>query len=204
MSSGTLFIVSAASGGGKTSLLKALMDQDPKVRLSISYSTRPMRPSEQDGVHYHFIDHDRFENMRANALFLEHAEVFGNFYGTSRVWIEQQLAQSVDVILEIDWQGAQQVRQQMPLAVSLFILPPSRAILQQRLEGRGQDQSDVIQQRMQAAVGEMVHYDEYDYLVINDDFNVALADIQAIIRAQRLKIHLQMERHVQIIQQLLS
>lgn len=204
MSSGTLFIVSAASGGGKTSLLKALMDQDSKVRLSISYSTRPIRPGEQDGIHYHFIDQSTFVTMRDEGLFLEHAEVFGNFYGTSHAWIKQQLAQSVDVILEIDWQGAQQVRQKMPEAVSLFILPPSRAILQQRLEGRGQDQADVIQQRMQAAVGEMVHYDEYDYLVINDDFDVALADIQAIIRAQRLKIRPQMERHVQMIQQLLS
>jgi guanylate kinase len=184
---GTLYIVSAPSGAGKTSLVKALVGQDPEILVSVSHTTRRSRPGEEDGVHYHFVDTAAFEGMLARGAFLEHAQVFGNYYGTSREWVEARLAEGRDVLLEIDWQGARQVREALPAAVSVFILPPSRAALEERLRGRGQDDETVIARRMEEAVGELSHYGEYDYLVVNDDFQVALEDLRAIFRARRLR-----------------
>jgi guanylate kinase len=183
---GTLFIVSAPSGAGKTSLVKALVDSCDRLGVSVSHTTRPMRPGETDGVNYHFVTDQAFSNMLAQQAFLEHARVFGNHYGTSRAWVEQQLARGEDVILEIDWQGARQVRLQVPDAVSIFILPPSREALEQRLNNRAQDDPSVIRQRMAEAVEEMSHFDESDYLIINNDFEVALAEFRTVVLAQRL------------------
>ena len=183
---GTLFIISAPSGAGKTSLVKALCEKDASLLTSVSFTTRPMRPGEQDGVHYNFVDKDTFEAMLGRAEFLESANVFGNYYGTSQVWVEKQLKAGVDVILEIDWQGALQVRKLIPDSVSIFILPPSRQALEERLNGRGQDDAEVIAKRMAQAKDEMSHYNEFEYLVINDDFNLALSELRAIVTAQRL------------------
>ena len=164
---GTLYIVSAPSGAGKTSLVKALTDADSNVLVSVSHTTRDMRPGEEDGVNYNFVSVDDFKALIAQDAFLEHAEVFGNFYGTSRLWLEEQLSQGIDIILEIDWQGARQVRDLMPEAVGIFILPPSRAALQQRLDNRGQDSAEIIAGRMAEAVSEMSHFDEYDYVIVD-------------------------------------
>ncbi|OEC47545.1 guanylate kinase [Pseudomonas sp. 1D4] len=183
---GTLYIVSAPSGAGKTSLVKALVDTDPRIRVSVSHTTRGMRPGEVDGVNYHFVSREAFVHMLEHGDFIEHAEVFGNLYGTSQRWLLQTLAEGHDLILEIDWQGAQQVRHLMPQAKSIFILPPSQEALRQRLDNRGQDSAEIIERRMREAVSEMSHYVEYDYLVINDDFAVALEDLRAIFRSQRL------------------
>jgi guanylate kinase len=163
-----------------------------------------MRPGEQDGVNYHFISHEVFQQMLGETAFLEHAQVFDNFYGTSQKWVESELARGEDVILEIDWQGAQQVRRLMPETIAIFILPPSREALNQRLTGRGQDDDSVIQRRMDAAVAEMSHYVEGDYVVINDDFNTALADLEAIIRGRRLQLDKQQDRHATLLSALLS
>ncbi|OEC61554.1 guanylate kinase [Pseudomonas sp. ENNP23] len=183
---GTLYIVSAPSGAGKTSLVKALVDTDPRIRVSVSHTTRSIRPGEVDGVNYHFVSREAFVHMLEHGDFIEHAEVFGNLYGTSQRWLLQTLAEGHDLILEIDWQGAQQVRHLMPQAKSIFILPPSQEALRQRLDNRGQDSAEIIERRMREAVSEMSHYVEYDYLVINDDFAVALEDLRAIFRSQRL------------------
>jgi len=180
-----LVIISAPSGAGKTSLVNALLDKDPGVSVSISHTTRAMRPGEADGVNYHFVDAPTFKDMVERNDFLEHAEVFDHHYGTSASTVVQQLAAGQDVILEIDWQGARQVREQMPGCVGIFILPPSRAALRERLTGRGQDSEEIIDRRMQDAVSEISHYDEYDYLVVNDDFDTALADLAGIIAACR-------------------
>ncbi|HHQ41865.1 MAG TPA: guanylate kinase [Chromatiales bacterium] len=201
---GTLFIVSAPSGAGKTSLVKALVERDPRVVLSVSHTTRPPRPGERDGVDYHFVDGATFERMAAEGAFLEHAEVFGNRYGTARATVERELAADRDVILEIDWQGARQVRAAMPEAVSVFILPPSREALEERLRGRGQDDETVIARRMARAVDEMSHYDEYDYLVVNDVFETALEDLLAIVRATRLRRPAQAVRHAELLRRLLG
>lgn len=201
---GTLYIVSAPSGAGKTSLVKALLEQDTQVRVSVSHTTRSMRPGEQNGVDYNFITMDQFDALIAEKLFLEHADVFTNKYGTSRVWVEGELSRGVDVILEIDWQGAQQVRALMPEAVSIFILPPSQQELRKRLTGRGQDGAEVIDLRMSQAVNEMVHYKEFDYVVINDEFSTALAQLQAVLTSQRLKLATQQARHVDLLNDLLS
>jgi guanylate kinase len=163
-----------------------------------------MRPGEEDGVNYHFISHEVFQQMLGETAFLEHAQVFDNFYGTSQKWVESELARGEDVILEIDWQGAQQVRRLMPETIAIFILPPSREALNQRLTGRGQDDDSVIQRRMDAAVAEMSHYVEGDYVVINDDFNTALADLEAIIRGRRLQLDKQQDRHATLLSALLS
>lgn len=203
-SSGTLYIVSAPSGAGKTSLVKALIDTMPQVRVSVSHTTRPIRPGEVNGVNYHFVDHDRFRAMLGENAFLEHAEVFGNFYGTSQQWVEQTLAEGYDLILEIDWQGAQQVRRLLPDARSIFILPPTQQALRQRLTNRGQDSDDVIERRMREAVSEMSHYVEYDYLVINDDFAHALEDLKAVFRANQLRQLRQQQRHVTLLEALLG
>ncbi len=203
-STGTLYIVSAPSGAGKTSLVKALLDAQPLVRVSVSHTTRPMRPGEVDGVNYHFVSRDAFLERLEQGEFLEHAEVFGNLYGTSQRWVEQTLEDGYDLILEIDWQGAQQVRRLMPQAQSIFILPPSQEALRQRLTNRGQDSDEVIDVRMREAVSEMTHYVEYDYLVINDDFSHALVDLQAIFRANRLRQAAQQQRFAGLFKQLLA
>ena len=188
--SGMLYIVAAPSGGGKTSLVSALLEADSGVKLSISYTTRPPRPGEVDGVNYHFVDEARFHQMVGEGAFLEHAEVFGCYYGTAQASVESQLSDEVDVILEIDWQGAQQVRKLMECR-SLFIVPPSREELERRLRGRGQDSDEVIARRTAEAVEEMSHYGEFDYLVVNDDFELALSDIKAVFRTRRLETAVQ-------------
>ncbi|MBD1566080.1 guanylate kinase [Vibrio sp. SA48] len=189
MGKGTLYIVSAPSGAGKSSLISAMLETNPAyaMKVSVSHTTRSMRPGEQDGVHYHFVQKEQFKTLIAQGEFLEHAEVFGNYYGTSRIWIENNLDKGIDVFLDIDWQGARQIREQMPLAKSVFILPPSNGELERRLNTRGQDSEAVIAKRMAEAKSEISHYDEYDYLIINDDFDTALIDFKAIIRAERLK-----------------
>lgn len=184
---GNLFIVSAPSGAGKTSLLAKLLEEMPDLCLSISHTTRPMRDGEQDGVNYHFSDRDTFVNMVEQGGFLEHAEVFGNLYGTSAQWVEEQQQQGKDVILEIDWQGAQQVRRLKPEAIGVFILPPAIETLRERLSNRGQDDNTVIEQRLAGAQEEISHYGEYDYLILNQDFDQALADLAAVFHASRLQ-----------------
>ncbi|EKT4524015.1 guanylate kinase [Pseudomonas putida] len=203
-SSGTLYIVSAPSGAGKTSLVTALTKDDPKIRVSVSHTTRAMRPGEQHGVNYHFVKHDEFKALIEQGDFLEHAEVFGNFYGTSRSALQQTLEQGYDLILEIDWQGAQQVRKLMPEALSVFILPPSQQALRQRLDNRGQDSEEIIEGRMKEAVSEMVHYDEYDYVIINDEFDVALKELKAVFVANRLLLKKQQQRHRALLEQLIG
>ena len=203
-STGTLYIVSAPSGAGKTSLVKALLDAQPQVRVSVSHTTRGIRPGDVDGVNYHFVSRKEFLERLERDEFLEHAEVFGNLYGTSQRWLEQTLDEGYDLILEIDWQGAQQVRRLMPQARSIFILPPTQEALRQRLTNRGQDSDEVIDGRMREAVSEMTHYVEYDYLIINDDFTHALGDLQAIFRANRLLQGTQQQRFAGLLEQLLA
>jgi len=184
--SGKLYIVSAPSGAGKTSLLSRLVKQDDQLRISVSHTTRAARPGEENGMHYHFVSVDDFKQQAAAGAFVESAEVFGNYYGTAESALREQLAAGFDVILEIDWQGAQQVRQRFADVVSVFILPPSVEALRQRLSGRGQDSVEIIEGRMKQAVSEMLHYPEYDYIIFNDDFEVALAELQAVFVANRL------------------
>ena len=203
-SSGTLYIVSAPSGAGKTSLVTALIKADPRVSVSVSHTTRAKRPGEEHGVNYHFVSHDQFKALIAKGDFLEHAEVFGNFYGTSRSALQEVLDQGNDLILEIDWQGAQQVRKLMPEARSVFILPPSQQALRERLDGRGQDSEEIIAGRMKEAVSEMVHYDEYEYVIINDDFDVALEELKAIFVANRLLLKKQQQRNETLLKQLVG
>ena len=201
---GNLFIVSAPSGAGKTSLVKALLEEHPSLRVATSYTTRECRPGEVDGVNYHFVTQSRFHQMIADGEFVEHAEVFGNFYGTSQKQILELLSAGSDVILEIDWQGAKQIRNMMPEATSIFILPPSRQALQQRLEKRGQDADSVIQARMAASIEEISHYVGFDFIVVNDDFSEAMHQLQAIIEAKRLEITAQTQRLSVMIEGLLS
>ncbi|WP_354622744.1 guanylate kinase [Psychromonas sp. MME2] len=184
---GTLYIVSAPSGAGKSSLIKALLakKRDGSAQVSISHTTRQPRIGEIDGEHYHFVDVAEFQRLIAENAFFEWAEVFGNYYGTSRVAIEQALEKGIDVMLDIDWQGARQVRKMMPNAKGIFILPPSRKELESRLNKRGQDSSEIIAKRMEQAQSEMSHYDEYDYLIINDDFETATAEFSAIVKSLR-------------------
>jgi guanylate kinase len=203
--SGTLYIISAPSGAGKSSLVKALLESAGEgLALSVSHTTRAPRPGELDGREYHFTNVERFQARVAAGDFLEHAQVFDNFYGTSRSAVESQLARGLDVILEIDWQGARAVRLLLPDTVSIFILPPSRAALAQRLAARGQDDAGVIARRMRDAVSEMSHYDEYDYLVINDVFDQARDELAAIIQAQRLALAPQALRHAGLLASLLA
>jgi len=176
-----MVILSAPSGAGKTSLARALVDVEPGAALSISHTTRDRRPGETDGVHYHFVDHSTFESMIEQDLFLEYARVFDNFYGTSRGAVDPQIAAGTSVVLDIDWQGARKVRDRMPECVSVFILPPSRQVLAQRLSDRGRDSADVIERRMRDAASEASHFGEYDWVVINDDFDQALAELRAIL-----------------------
>ncbi|MBE8596062.1 guanylate kinase [Xenorhabdus sp. BG5] len=206
MNQGTLYIVSAPSGAGKSSLIQALLKTQPlyDTQVSVSHTTRQARPGENHGEHYFFVTVDEFQNMINHDEFLEYACVFGNYYGTSRKVIEDTLASGVDVFLDIDWQGAQQIRQKMPTARSIFILPPSKEELLRRLRGRGQDSEEIIAKRMAQAVAEMEHYNEYDYVIINDDFNTALADLQSIIRSERLRLDRQTQRHDALISKLLA
>lgn len=201
---GNLYIISAPSGAGKTSLVNALIPLLDDLKVSISHTTRACRPGEVDGVNYHFATRDQFQRMLEEGAFLESAEVFGNYYGTSQRWVRDTLASGCDVILEIDWQGAQQVRRLMPDAISIFILPPSLRALQERLNNRGQDPKDVIERRMAAAISEMSHYAEADYLVVNDHFDTALQELRAILTAGRLQIAKQEQRQAQRLEELLS
>lgn len=188
---GTLYIVSAPSGAGKTSLLRSLLENAQGIGLSISHTTRARRPGEEDGVHYHYVDEPTFTKMVGDGAFLEHAKVFDNYYGTSEAAVLAQLASGQDVILEIDWQGAQQVRRHFPQAVGIFVLPPSKQALRERLTDRGQDDTTIIDRRMRDAEAEMSHYPEFDYIVVNDDFQTALHELRAIIASQRLTIRRQ-------------
>ncbi len=196
MSKGTLYIISAPSGAGKTSLVKGLMADAEGIAVSVSHTTRKMRDGEQDGVDYHFIEQQVFLNMVAAGAFLEHAKVFDNYYGTSQQHVEQQLLQGQDVILEIDWQGARQVRKQFEQSLSIFILPPSSQALRERLQNRGQDNEEIINRRMKDAVNEMSHYAEFDYIIVNDDFDIALQDLSSIFKTNRLR-QLQQERKLE-------
>ena len=202
MALGTLFIISAPAGAGKTSLVSALLDRRDNLQVSISHTTRKARPGEKDGVNYHFVSCEQFELMVDNQQFVEHAKVHSNFYGTSKDWLESSLNKGLDVILEIDWQGAEQVRSKFPRSKSIFILPPSQQALFERLKGRGQDEDAIIKQRVAAAKEEMSHYNDADYLVINDQFEVACQELQTIIQAQRCEINSQ--RHEKLLIDLLS
>ena len=201
---GLLLVVSAPSGAGKSSLVNALVTNDHNITVSVSHTTRARRGNERDGEDYFFIDHTQFAAMVVADAFLEHATVFGNAYGTSRATVERELAAGRDVILEIDWQGAQQIRRSFPSAVSLFVLPPSHQALTERLQRRGQDNDDAIRKRTAEAVVEMSHHGEYDYLVVNDRFDDAVADLKAIIRAERLRTPRQLRRRRQLLDDLLS
>ncbi len=200
---GTLYIVSAPSGAGKTSLVTALVENNPEVVLSVSHTTRTPRPGEVDGQHYHFCDAQTFLTMIEDGAFLEHARVFDHFYGTSLATVEAFLAHGLDVILEIDWQGAAQVRRVLPDAQSIFILPPSRQTLQTRLQGRGQDDPAVIARRLREAVKEMRQYTAFDYLIVNDDFSQALAQLQSIFTANRLRLLPQRQKYKGLLEALL-
>ncbi|MGX2970200.1 guanylate kinase [Ursidibacter sp. B-7004-1] len=206
MSLGNLYIISAPSGAGKSSLINALLADLPRseVQLSISHTTRNPRPAEENGVHYYFTTHDEFKSLIEKDHFLEWAEVFGNYYGTSLPMIERSLENGIDVFLDIDWQGARQIREKVTTVKTIFILPPSKAELEKRLIGRGQDSAETIAKRMAEAVSEMSHYNEFDYVIVNDDFQQALAELKSILIAERLKQTVQAERHQQLISQLLS
>jgi guanylate kinase len=201
---GILFIVSAPSGAGKTSLLRELLPRDGNLVLSISHTTRPPRPGERDGVDYHFVSREEFMRLAGEGAFLEQAEVFGNYYGTSETGVRDQLNRGLDVVLEIDWQGARQVRKAFPEAVSVFIVPPSIEALRERLSSRGQDDEATIARRMAAARRELSHYAEYDYLVINDCFEVALEALHCVVRAERLRMERAAGRHQRQLQELLG
>jgi len=196
LSKGTLYIISAPSGAGKTSLVKELISNVSDVMVSISTTTRVMRPGEQDGVDYHFVDKEKFLSMVEHSAFLEHAKVFDNYYGTSQQHVEQELLKGKDVILEIDWQGARQVRRLIQDSQSIFIVPPSTDALKERLLNRGQDDDAIIQRRMQDAINEMSHYAEFDFLVVNDDFDQALQELKCIIKSNRLR-QLRQERSLE-------
>lgn len=207
MSQGNLYILSAPSGAGKSSLIAALLEKDmaKKMMVSVSHTTRQPRPGEENGVHYHFVDVAEFELLIEQGAFLEYAKVFGgNYYGTSLPAIEKNLAAGIDVFLDIDWQGAQQIREKVPSVKSIFILPPSLAELERRLIGRGQDSSDVIAERMSKAMDEISHYNEYDYVIVNDNFEQALSDLQSILRAEKLTLGYQDSQNRALIQELLA
>lgn len=203
-SRGTLYTISAPSGAGKTSLVNALLTSVEGIRVSVSHTTRTMRPGEEDGINYHFVDEATFVAMINNSAFLEHAKVFKHYYGTAQAWVEDILANGEDVILEIDWQGAEQIRRLQPNCISIFILPPSPKALEQRLTERGQDDQAVIEHRLAEAQEEMSHFVEADYLIINDDFDTALAELRAVVISQRLKLASQQQKNHQLLKDLLS
>ena len=210
MPRGILFLISAPSGGGKTSLVNAMLEKasgpgdNRQLCVSISQTTRPQRPGEEDGKNYHFVSETEFQQLRADNAFLESAEVFGNLYGTSKAWVEERLEAGWDVILEIDWQGASQVQALLPDAVSIFILPPSLDSLRQRLTSRGQDDAEVIEKRMAEAVSEITHIDQAEFIVINDSFDIALLDLEAVIRSARLNKAHQLKANEELLKNLLS
>ncbi len=204
MSTGTLYIISAPSGAGKTTLVQRLLQSLDDVAVSVSHTTRAQREGEVDGVDYHFVDEARFNEMVENDEFLESARVFGNCYGTSRQSIQQPLQQGTDVVLEIDWQGARQIRRLMSGCNSIFILPPSVEALRQRLTGRGQDSDEVIEKRMREAVSEMSHYAEFDYIVINNDLDTATRDLMSIFLCHRQRLDCQRKKHADLLAALLS
>ena len=201
---GLLFAISAPSGAGKTSLVRALAKRDPALSVSVSHTTRPRRPTEKEGVNYHFIGQDLFLEMAGEGGFLEHAVVFGHHYGTAFENVQRDRAAGRDVILEIDWQGAAQVRRTAPETISIFIAPPSKEALRQRLVARGEDTMEIIERRLQEARAEISHYRDYDYFVVNDNFDSTLEDLQAIVRAERLSRLVQSDRHRNLIDHLLS
>ena len=204
--SGNLFILSAPSGAGKSSLISALLKQESArlMQVSVSHTTRQPRPGEIDGEHYHFVTVDAFKKLIAKKAFYEHAEVFENFYGTSEEAIDEQLTKGIDVFLDIDWQGAQQVRMKKPDVTTIFISPPSKTALENRLRGRGQDSDEIIAARMAKAKDECSHYQEFDYIIINDNFDQALADLTTIVNNQRLKRSQQVENHQLLFNDLLA
>lgn len=208
---GNLFILAAPSGAGKSSLIKALLEKhlssdehNNAMQVSVSHTTRAPRPGEVDGVHYHFVDHAEFESLIQQDAFFEHAEVFGNYYGTSKIVIEQTLRQGIDVFLDIDWQGARQVKAQIPDTATIFVAPPSKEELKRRLTERGQDSAEIIEQRMTKAVSEISHYHEFDFIVVNDNFSAALAELDAIVTTRRLRKEKQIIRHQQLFDNLLG
>jgi guanylate kinase len=198
---GCLFVIVAPSGAGKSSLVNALLEKDPSIRLSISFTTRPPRPGEQDGREYHFVNREKFEQMIHDGEFLEHAEVYGNLYGTSRRWISETRASGADVLLEIDWQGARQVKKLFPDMTYIYILPPSIDELRNRLIKRGKDSTEVIERRLSEAREDLNHVHKADYVIINEDFSVALTDLWAVTRAVRLTAGRQIQRHEKLISQ---
>lgn len=202
MAKGNLFVVTAPSGAGKTTLVAALLAADSQVQLSISFTTRPPRAGEVDGKDYHFVERTEFERMIAASELLEFAEVYGNYYGTSQVWINEVMDNGRDILLEIDWQGAQQVRRLFPAAIGLFILPPSLETLENRLRGRGKDSEEVIARRMAVAKEEVNHVDEFDFVIVNEYIDDAVRDIVAVVRAQRLTLARQSTRHTALISSL--
>ena len=207
MSQGNLYILSAPSGAGKSSLISALLASDSSTQkmVSVSHTTRAPRPGEVEGVHYYFVSKEEFESLIEQDLFLEYAKVFGgNYYGTSLPAIEENLAKGIDVFLDIDWQGAQQIRKKVSSVKSIFILPPSLPELERRLIGRGQDSEEIIAERMSKAISEISHYDEYDYVIVNDDFEKALKDLQSILQSERLTKDYQQKQNSMLIQQLLA
>ena len=204
VTNGTLYIISAASGAGKTTLVSAVLQQVSDLEVSVSHTTRAPREGEVDGENYHFVDKEKFEAMVEGSEFFEYATVFGNMYGTSRQHIQEQLQKGKDVILEIDWQGARQIRQLMPDCKSVFIVPPSTAALRERLTSRGQDDEAVIERRMHEAISEMSHYVEFDYLIINDDFDEARDNLAAIIKGNRMLHEHQQQKHADLLAQLLG
>ena len=203
-SRGNLFILSAPSGAGKSSLINALLKKHADMKVSVSHTTRAPRPGENNAEHYHFVSVDEFKALIAKDDFFEWAQVFDNYYGTSKQAIEEQLAAGIDVFLDIDWQGARQVREIMDDVKTIFILPPSKQELEQRLNNRGQDSAEIIAGRMAQAQSETSHYNEYDYVVVNDDFDTALSDLEMIVIAQRLTLKAQVTRHQTLINELLK
>jgi guanylate kinase len=201
---GNLFIAWAPSGAGKSSLIAALLERDPNVRQSVSYTTRPPREGEVEGRHYHFVSRDTFQHMIADGDFLEHAEVYGNFYGTSKKWINHAMQNGFDVVMAIDWQGAQQIHQIFPQTVGIFILPPSLEVLKQRLVTRGQDSPEVIARRLASAHEDISHLSEFDYVIINNNFADAVTDLLAIFRTHRLTREAQFKRNADIISKLIK
>ena len=201
---GNLFILSAPSGAGKSSLINALLKKHDDMKVSVSHTTRSPRPGEENAVHYHFVSADEFKALIAKDDFFEWAKVFDNYYGTSKQAIESQLDAGIDVFLDIDWQGAQQVRKIMPSVQTIFILPPSKEELEQRLNNRGQDSAEVIAGRMAQAQSETSHYNEYDFVIVNDEFDTALSDIETIVMAQRLTLKAQQNRHQNLLSSLLK
>jgi guanylate kinase len=201
---GNLFILSAPSGAGKSSLINAILGKHADMQLSVSHTTRSPRAGEQNGVHYHFVSVETFKQLIADGVFLEWAEVFGNYYGTSKAAIAEQLARGIDVFLDIDWQGAQQIRPQVPGVISVFILPPSVAELEKRLQGRGTDSAEVIAKRMQQAKSEISHFPEYDYVLVNDDFQQCLAQFEAVVLAARQTLGKQQQKQQALFASLLA